>query len=49
MIVLDKENKVFTLHTQNTTYQMKADAYRVLLHTYYGPRVRGGDLSNHSL
>ena len=45
MIVLDKENKVFTLHTQNTTYQMKADAYRVLLHTYYGPRVSGGDLS----
>ena len=45
MIVLDKEHKLFTLHTQNTTYQMKADAYGVLLHTYYGPRVRGGDLS----
>ena len=45
MIVLDQENKVFTLHTKNTTYQMKADASRVLLHTYYGPRVRGGDLS----
>ena len=45
MIVIDKENKVFTLHTQNTTYQMKADQYRVLLHTYYGPRTEGGDLS----
>ncbi len=45
MIVLDQENKVFTLHTKNTTYQIKADASRVLLHTYYGPRVRGGDLS----
>ena len=45
MIVLDKENRVFTLHTQNTTYQMKADEYSVLLHTYYGPRLRGGDLS----
>ena len=45
MIVLDQENKLFTLHTQNTTYQMKADQYRVLLHTYYGPRIRGGDLS----
>ena len=45
MIVLDKENNVFTLHTQNTTYQMKADRYNVLLHTYYGPRVSGGDLS----
>ena len=45
MIVLDKENNVFTLHTQNTTYQMKADEYCVLLHTYYGPRIRSGDLS----
>ncbi len=45
MIVLDQENKLFTLHTQNTTYQMKADQYHVLLHTYYGPRLRGGDLS----
>ena len=45
MIVLDKDTRVFTLHTQNTTYQMKADENRVLLHTYYGPRVGGGDLS----
>ena len=45
MIVLDKENKVFTLHTKNTTYQMKADQHNVLVHTYYGPRVSGGDLS----
>ena len=45
MILLDKENNVFTLHTQNTTYQMKADRYHVLTHTYYGPRVSGGDLS----
>lgn len=45
MIVLDKENRVFTLHTRNTTYQMKADRYNVLLHTYYGPRVSGEDLS----
>lgn len=45
MIALDKERRVFTLHTQNTTYQMKADRYNVLIHTYYGPRVSGGDLS----
>lgn len=45
MILLDKKNRVFTLHTQNTTYQMKADRYNVLLHTYYGPRVREEDLS----
>ncbi len=45
MIVIDQENNVFTLHTQNTTYQMKADQHRVLLHTYYGARIGGGDLS----
>ncbi|MCI8423867.1 MAG: alpha-galactosidase, partial [Lawsonibacter sp.] len=45
MIVLDQEQKLFTLHTRNTTYQMKADQHRVLLHTYYGARVQGGDLS----
>ena len=45
MIVLDPQNNVFTLHTKHTTYQMKADQYRVLLHSYYGPRVQDGDLS----
>ena len=45
MIALDKERRVFTLHTQNTTYQMKADQYNVLIHTYYGSRIAGSDLS----
>ena len=45
MIVLDKENKLITLHTKNTTYQMKVWDYNVLLHSYYGPRLTGGDLS----
>lgn len=45
MIVCDKKEGLFTLHTRNTTYQMKADSYRVLLHTYYGARIGGGDLS----
>ena len=45
MVVLDQENNIFTLHTRNTTYQMKVSPYRVLLHTYYGPRISGGDLS----
>lgn len=45
MIVLDQENRIFTLHTQNTTYQMKADQYNVLLHTYYGARIDNCDLS----
>ena len=45
MIILDQEHRIFTLHTQNTTYQMKADGHNVLLHTYYGSRIEGGDLS----
>lgn len=43
MIHVDKN--VFTLHTRRTTYQCKADGHGVLLHTYYGARVSGGDLS----
>ena len=45
MIVLDENNRVFTLHTHSTTYQMKVDRYKVLVHTYYGPRIGGGDAS----
>ncbi|MCI8870930.1 MAG: alpha-galactosidase [Lawsonibacter sp.] len=45
MIIFDKENRVFTLHTRSTTYQMKAGRHNVLLHTYYGPRVTEEDLS----
>lgn len=45
MIVLDEDKRIFTLHTLHTTYQMKADQYHVLLHTYYGPRIDDGDLS----
>ncbi len=39
------DNGLFTLHTKHTTYQMKVGAHGVLLHTYYGPRVEGCDLS----
>ena len=45
MILYDVQNKTYTLHTQNTTYQMKVWDYNVLLHTYYGPRLEGEDLS----
>lgn len=37
-IIIDERNRVFTLHTRNSTYQMKADAQNVLLHTYYGEK-----------
>lgn len=36
-----EQDKVFTLHTKDTTYQMKVDSYGFLLHLYYGRRARG--------
>lgn len=44
-IIADAANKVFTLHTKNTTYQMKADSLGVLLHVYYGERTDDSDKS----
>ncbi len=40
-IIFDEKEKVFTLHTVNTTYQMKVDPYGFLLHLYYGRRTEG--------
>lgn len=34
-------DKIFTIDTEHTTYQMKVDAYGFLLHLYYGRRVNG--------
>lgn len=36
---------VFTIHTQNSTYQMKVDNQNTLLHTYYGARSDETDFS----
>ena len=44
-IIIDEHNKVFTLQTKNSTYQMKVDALNVLLHTYYGKRTDEADKS----
>lgn len=38
-IVLDNDKQIFSLHTKNTTYQMKVDSHKYLLHLYYGKRV----------
>lgn len=38
-------DKVFTLHTKNSTYQLKVDDKGVLLHTYYGMRTDETDYS----
>lgn len=44
-ITVDSENRLFTLHTRNTTYQMKADHVGTLLHLYYGERTDDSDKS----
>ena len=40
-ITVAENGRLFTIHTANTTYQMKADRYGVLLHLYYGQKSRG--------
>ena len=45
MILHDEPSGLFTLHTRATAYQMKVDEHRVLLHTYYGPKIPDQDLS----
>nr|WP_296485775.1 alpha-galactosidase [uncultured Acetatifactor sp.] len=40
-IKYESEKRIFTLHTENTTYQMKVDAFGFLLHLYYGKKVSG--------
>ena len=44
-IHIDQKNRIFTLHTLRTTYQMKVEDTGVLLHTYYGARTDDCDLS----
>lgn len=44
-VIIDQQQKVFTLQTQNSTYQMKADEQNVLIHTYYGKRTDASDKS----
>lgn len=40
-ILFQQEEKVFTLQTKQTTYQMKIDDFGYLLHLYYGGKVSG--------
>lgn len=40
-IRFDEQDKVFTIDTLNSTYQMKVDSYGFLLHLYYGKRISG--------
>lgn len=43
-VIIDEKQRLFTLHTKNSTYQMKAEEHGVLLHLYYGKKM-DGDLS----
>lgn len=40
-ITYQSKKRIFTLHTEHTTYQMKVDDFGFLLHLYYGATVRG--------
>ena len=40
-ITFNSDKKIFTIQTENTTYQFQADAYGFLLHLYYGPKAAG--------
>lgn len=40
-VQVDKEQRIFTLNTKNSSYQIMADQYGFLLHLYYGAPVRG--------
>ena len=40
-ILFDKESGIFTLNTENSTYQFKADSFGYLLHLYYGGKTQG--------
>lgn len=40
-ITVNQEKRIFTIDTENTTYQMMADRHDVLLHLYYGRKTPG--------
>ncbi len=40
-ITYNKENRLFSLETKNTTYQLKIDEYGILQHIYYGGKLYG--------
>ena len=44
-VIVNKEKNLFTLCTENSMYQMKADEHGVLLHTYYGKKTSICDYS----
>lgn len=43
-IIVNQQAGIFTLETQNTTYQMKVDQHKTLLHLYYGAKIPDANL-----
>lgn len=44
-IIFNEKSKTFTLHTRNSSYQMKIGNLDYLLHLYYGPNISDADMS----
>ena len=44
-IIINKENNIFKIDTENTSYVFGVDASGNLLHYYYGAKVEDIDLS----
>ena len=44
-ILFNENRKTITIHTENTTYQMRIDPHGFLQHTYYGKRIADEDMS----
>lgn len=40
-ILCDEKKRIFTIHTDHTTYQMMAERHDRLLHLYYGRKTQG--------
>lgn len=40
-VIIDAAQKLITIHTRNTTYQMAAGTHGQLLHVYYGKKCEG--------
>lgn len=45
MPITIQNDKLFTLQTENSTYQMKVEEHGFLLHCYYGTKIEDQDLS----
>ena len=44
-IIYKEDNRTITIHTANTTYQMRITRHGFLQHTYYGKKIEDEDMS----